>query len=70
MQKHGIILDMSCDKLTFWPGHCQHSGGRQATNVKKLLAQIQKEKPHAEPHAEPRAKPANSITPKYILPAK
>ena len=24
MQKHGIILDMSCDKLTFWPGHCQH----------------------------------------------
>ena len=24
MQKHGVILDMSCDKLTFWPGHCQH----------------------------------------------
>ena len=26
MRKHGVILDMSCDKLTFWPGHCQHSG--------------------------------------------
>ena len=25
MQKHGVILDMSCDKLTFWPCHCQHS---------------------------------------------
>ena len=24
MQKHGVILDMSCDKLTFWPRHCQH----------------------------------------------
>ncbi|MCJ1267742.1 hypothetical protein MMC22_007628, partial [Lobaria immixta] len=24
MQKHGVILDMSCDKLAFWPGHCQH----------------------------------------------
>ena len=22
MRKHGIILDMSCDKLIFWPGHC------------------------------------------------
>ena len=25
MQKHGVILNMSCDKLTFWPSHCQHS---------------------------------------------
>ena len=25
MQKHGLIIDMSCDKITFWPGHCQHS---------------------------------------------
>ena len=24
MQKHSVILDMSCDKLAFWPGHCQH----------------------------------------------
>lgn len=25
MQKHGVIIDLSCDKITFWPGHCQHS---------------------------------------------
>ena len=24
MQKHGVILNMSCDKLTFWPEHYQH----------------------------------------------
>ena len=24
MQKHNVILDMSCDKLTFWSGHCQY----------------------------------------------
>ena len=26
MQKHGVILDMSYDKLAFWPEHCQHPG--------------------------------------------
>ena len=26
MRKHEVVLDMSCDKLAFWPGHCQHSG--------------------------------------------
>ena len=26
MQKHMVILDMSCDKLAFWPKHCQHLG--------------------------------------------
>ena len=25
MRKHGVIIDMSCDKITFWPGHYQHS---------------------------------------------
>ena len=24
MQKYDVILDMSCDKLVFWPEHCQH----------------------------------------------
>ena len=24
MRKHSVILDMCCDKLIFWPGHCQH----------------------------------------------
>ena len=26
IRKHGVILDMSCDKLIFWPRHCQHPG--------------------------------------------
>ena len=30
IQKYGVILDMSCDKLTFWPGHCQHPGSLPA----------------------------------------
>ena len=25
IRKHGVILDMSYDKLTFWPEYCQHS---------------------------------------------
>ena len=30
MQKHGVILGMSCDKLTFWPEYCQHLGSLPA----------------------------------------
>ena len=26
MQKHGVILDMSYNKLAFWLGYCQHPG--------------------------------------------
>ena len=25
MHRHGIILNMSCNKLVFWPGHYKHS---------------------------------------------
>ena len=25
MQKHSLIINMSCIKIIFWPGHCQHS---------------------------------------------
>lgn len=31
MRRHGVILDMSCDKLAFWPGHCEHSGIKRKT---------------------------------------
>ena len=24
MQKHGLIIDMSCNKIIFWPDHYQH----------------------------------------------
>ena len=30
MRKHGVILNMSCDKVTFWPRHCQHLGSLPA----------------------------------------
>ena len=40
MRKQDIILDMSCDKLTFWPGHCQHSGAKM---LNKLLVPPVKE---------------------------
>ena len=29
MQKHGVILDMSCNKCTFWPDYCQHSKAKK-----------------------------------------
>ena len=31
MQKYSVILDMSCDKLAFWPGHCQYPGSFSKT---------------------------------------
>ena len=57
MQKHGVILNMICEKLILWTGHCQHSGIRQPNRelvlaAKESLAQIQK-KPYVEPQAEP-----------------
>ena len=30
MRKHGVILNISRDKLTFWPRHCQHPGSLPA----------------------------------------
>lgn len=35
MCKHSVILDMSCDKLVFWPGHCEHSGIKKKTPTTK-----------------------------------
>ena len=46
MQKHRVILNTSCNKLTFWPGYCQHS------KVKNLLVLLGKAKPQAESQAE------------------
>ena len=37
MKKHGVILDMSCDKLTFWPGHCHNVGAPKISEKKPLL---------------------------------
>ena len=50
MKKHGVILDMRNDQLTFWPEHCQHE-----TKPRAKLPHAggqHTEKPHAEePHA-------------------
>ena len=53
MKKHGIILDMKTDQLTFWPGHCQHITTKSCA---------------AEPHAaEPCIKKPLADTLKTIL---
>ena len=34
IRKLGVILDMSCDKLMFWPDHCQHPGAPKLLPMK------------------------------------
>ena len=64
MQKHGVILHMSCDKLTFWPGHCQHSGIEPAAPpVKELAPTLKTDQPMRKKQA------ASLNTPKYVIPA-
>ena len=29
--RYSVILDMSCNKLGFWPDHCEHSGIKRKT---------------------------------------
>ena len=36
-----MILDMSCDKFMFWPGHCQHRGTLEKILKFTKLQQIQ-----------------------------
>ena len=66
MQKHGVILDMSCDKLTFWPGHCQHSGIKKLAipPVKELASKTLKT------NQPMRKELSANNTPKYIIPAR
>lgn len=81
MQKHGVILDMSCDKLTFWLSHNQYSRMKRSLilPVKKLgTIQIHNkviiEEPHAKPyqelHSQPHVRPTNNVTLRYIILAK
>ena len=76
MRKHGVILDMSCDKLTFWPGHCQHSGARKVLNESSVLPANQSAVPSVKELAstlktdEPMRKEHLVNTPKYIIPAR
>ena len=65
MRKHGVILDMSCDKLTFWPGHCQHSGIEKsvAPPVKELALTLKINEPIGKEQA------ASINTLKYVIAA-
>ena len=69
MQKHGVILDMSCNKFTFWLSHCQHSRVKKllVLTVKKLAPNQKLKKPHAEPHV-PIQKSNKSIKKGFKLP--
>ena len=74
MRKHGVILDMSCDKLTFWPGHCQHSGVKVlnrssvppvkelAPTPKYVIPANRKAAPKAAPKAVPQPSEANQAS--------
>ena len=41
MPKNGVILDMSCNKLIFWPDHCQYLEAVKVLN--KSLVPLVKE---------------------------
>ena len=45
MKKHGVILDMRNDQLSFWPGHCQHT---KESHAKEPHEEPNTEEPHAE----------------------
>ena len=72
MQKHGVILDMGCNKFTFWLGYCQHSRvKRSLVPAVKRLAPTQKSKePYAEFLLAPTTKLTKEMTTKYIVPAR
>ena len=71
MKKHGVILDMNCDKFIFWPGHCQHVGAfkkehhvlvkEPATSEKKTPFQKTSE-PELLPHILPEHRKISKIT--------
>ena len=52
MKKHGVILDMRNDRLTFWPEYCQHVITKPCAE-KPRAAEPHAEKSHTEvPHAD------------------
>ena len=53
MKKHGVVLDMRNDRLSFWPGHCQHVTTKHCV-----------EKPHA---VKPHKKGLQAAEPQKIL---
>ena len=71
MQKHGVILDMSCDKLTFWPGYCQHSrAGRKPKDESSILPVKELASETLKTNEPMRKELSANNTPKYIIPAR
>ena len=68
MQKHGVILDMSCNKLTFWLGHCQHSKA-SISKDKLLVSPVKELAPTLKANEPMRRKLLANNTQKYIIPA-
>ena len=68
MRKHGVILGMSCNKLIFWPGHCQHSGAKVLNEL--LVPPVKKLAPTLMTNKPMRKELLANNTPKYIIPAR
>ena len=67
MKKHGVILDMQNNRLSFWPGHYQHD---VALKLPPAEPHTEKPQPQAEePHPEgvSAEKPRAAELPKTIL---
>ena len=54
MKKHGVILDIRNDQLTFWPSHCQH------VTTKAYAAELHAAEPHDTPIKTILKQPANA----------
>ena len=49
MKKHGVILDMRNDRLSFWPGHCQHTKPHaKPSHAEEPQEELNAEVPHAK----------------------
>lgn len=78
MQKHSVILDMSCNKLTFWPSHCQylmvknllgtHTAKLYTTELYALTLKLDKLMRRSSKLSAMQS--IKSINLKYIVPAK
>ena len=68
MRKHGVILDIKNDRLSFWPGYCQHT---KESHAKKPHKEPNTEAPRAEEpqlcDEKPRAKEPHASRPITIL---
>ena len=48
MKKHGAVLDMQNNQLSFWPGHYQHDVALKPRAAEPQARHREEEAPHAE----------------------